>query len=47
MSTWCVTRNMSWDAVEHLCRKYRISFDELPVAGPDFWDNLRCALRAK
>lgn len=40
MSDWCVTRNMSWDAVESLCREHNIAFDELPVAGERFYEDL-------
>ncbi len=34
--SWCITRNMSWDAVEAICREHRISFEELPVSGDNF-----------
>ncbi len=40
MRNWCITRGMSWDAVNYICRKYKISFDELPVAGGTFWADL-------
>jgi len=30
---WCVTRNMSWEAVEYLTKRYQISFENLPVSG--------------
>lgn len=37
---WCITRSMSWEAVRYLCSTYQISFDELPVAGDNFWREL-------
>lgn len=40
MNNWCITRGMSWDAVQSICRKYKISFEELPVAGNNFWYEL-------
>lgn len=41
---WCITRNMSWEAVGANCRKYNISFEELPVAGENFWNELVAVL---
>ena len=43
---WCITRNMNWDAVNGICRRHRITFEELPVAGANFWKELMKVSRA-
>ena len=47
MNTWCVSRNMSWDAVGNICKKHGISFEQLPVSGPGFWEELQKELDKK
>jgi len=47
MIDWCVTRNMSWECVGYLCQEHSISFEELPVAGDTFLDDLAQVSRRK
>lgn len=40
MPDWCVTRGMSWEAVNAISRRWRLEFGEVPVAGPGFYAEL-------
>lgn len=40
MKHWCISRGMSWDAINYISRRWQLRFEEIPVAGKTFYEDL-------